>query len=70
MGIMLAAETAVSGALEPMANASDAVISGLTTVGTKLGTMITTLTPIALGVAGAVIVVTFGKRVFTKLIKG
>lgn len=66
-GIMLAAETAAASAFDAMSNASDSVVTGLTTVGVNLGSMITKLTPIALGVAGAVIVVTFGKRVFIKL---
>lgn len=47
-------------------SATDALVSGLTQVGTDMSGMITQMLPIALGIIGAVMVITFGIKLFKK----
>lgn len=46
---------------------ADAVTSGLKTVATDMQGTITSILPVALGVVGAVLVVTFGIKIFKKI---
>lgn len=48
---------------------SDALVSGLTSVATDMGSFITSVLPVTLGVVGAVIVVRFGIKFFRSLAK-
>lgn len=47
--------------------ATNAVKTGLTDVGSQMGNMITAIVPIALGVVAGVIVVKFGIKLFRSL---
>ena len=59
------------GALEATVakQALEAVTTGLTDVASNVGSSIVAIVPIALGVVGAVIAVTFGIKFFRKLVK-
>ncbi len=59
------------GALEATVakQALEAVQTGLTDVASNVGSSIVAIVPIALGVVGAVIAVTFGIKFFRKLVK-
>ena len=46
---------------------SDAVVSGLTTVAGEMSGMITSVLPVALGIVGAIMAVTFGIKFFRKI---
>ena len=50
-----------------VSSATTAVENGLTSVGASMNGMITSVVPIALGIIGAVLVVTFGVKIFKKL---
>ena len=59
------------GALEATVakQALEAVQTGLSDVASNIGSSIVALTPIALGVVGAVLAVIFGVKFFRKLVK-
>lgn len=61
--VPMAAEATIS------SQAMEAVISGLKDVASNIGSAIVAIVPIALGVVGAVIAITFGIRFFRKLVK-
>lgn len=48
-------------------SASDALVSGLTQVGTDMSGMITKVLPIGLGIVGAIMVITFGIKIFKRV---
>jgi hypothetical protein len=50
-------------------NVSDALVTGLTTVATDMGSFITSILPVILGVVGAVIVIGFGIKLFRRFAK-
>lgn len=54
------------GASTVSSSATDALVSGLTQVGTDMSGMITKILPIALGIVGAIMVITFGIKLFKK----
>lgn len=54
---------------EGAADASTAVVNGLTSAASSMSSMITTVVPIALGVVGTVIAVKFGIRFFKSIAK-
>ena len=54
------------GAGTAASSASDALVSGLTQVGSDMSGMITKVLPIALGIIGAIMVITFGIKLFKK----
>lgn len=47
-------------------SASDALVEGLAQVGSDMSGMITKVLPIALGIVGAIMVITFGIKLFKK----
>lgn len=47
-------------------SASDALVKGLAQVGSDMSGMITKVLPIALGIVGAIMVITFGIKLFKK----
>lgn len=51
------------------ADASTAVVNGLTSAASSMSSMITSVVPIALGVVGTVIAVKFGIRFFKSIAK-
>lgn len=51
------------------ADASTAVVNGLTSAASSMSSMITSVVPIALGVVGTVIAVRFGIRFFKSIAK-
>ena len=51
------------------ADASSAVVTGLTSAASTMSSMITSVVPIALGVVGTVIAVKFGIRFFKSIAK-
>lgn len=57
----------LDGASTVASSASDALVSGLTQVGTDMSGMITKVLPIGLGIVGAVMVITFGIKIFKKV---
>lgn len=57
----------LEGASTVASSASDALVSGLTQVGTDMSGMITKVLPIGLGIVGAVMVITFGIKIFKKV---
>lgn len=59
----------MEGAASVTEQAMKALETGLTSVAGNIGTTITTLLPIALGVVGAVIAITFGIKFFRRLVK-
>lgn len=48
-------------------SATDALVAGLTDVGTQMSGMITKVLPIGLGIVAAVMVITFGIKLFKKV---
>lgn len=48
-------------------SASDALVSGLTQVGSDMSEMITKVLPIGLTIVGAIMVITFGIKIFKKV---
>jgi hypothetical protein len=48
---------------------STALVSGLSTVATDMGSFITSILPVILGVVGAVIVIGFGIKLFRRFAK-
>lgn len=59
----------MEGATNVTEQAMQALETGLTGVAGNIGSAITTLLPIALGVVGAVIAITFGIKFFRRLVK-
>lgn len=57
----------LEGAGTVASSASEALVSGLTQVGTDMSGMITKVLPIGLGIVGAVMVITFGIKIFKKV---
>jgi hypothetical protein len=49
---------------------SDALVSGLSSVATDMGSFITNILPVVLGVVGAVILISFGIKLFKRFSKG
>lgn len=56
----------LDGAGTVASSVSDALVSGLTQVGSDMSGMITKVLPIALGIVGAIMVITFGIKLFKK----
>lgn len=57
----------LDGAGAVASTATDALVSGLTQVGTDMSGMITKVLPIGLTIVGAVMVITFGIKIFKKV---
>lgn len=57
----------LDGAGTVASTATDALVSGLTQVGTDMSGMITKVLPIGLTIVGAVMVITFGIKIFKKV---
>ena len=56
----------LDGAGTVASSASDALVKGLTQDGSDMSGMITKVLPIALGIVGAIMVITFGIKLFKK----
>lgn len=56
----------LDGASTVASSVSDALVSGLTQIGSDMSGMITKVLPIALGIVGAIMVITFGIKLFKK----
>ena len=56
----------LDGAGTVASSASDALVSGLTPIGSDMSGMITKVLPSALGIVGAIMVITFGIKLFKK----
>lgn len=57
----------LDGASTVASTATDALVSGLTQVGTDMSEMITKVLPIGLTIVGVVMVITFGIKIFKKV---
>lgn len=57
----------LEGAGTVASSASDALVTGLTQVGTDMSGMITKVLPIGLGIVGAIMVITFGIKIFKRV---
>ena len=56
----------LDGAGTVASSASDALVAGLTQIGSDMSGMIAKVLPIALGIVGAIMVITFGIKLFKK----
>ena len=57
----------LEGAGTVASSASDALVTGLTQVGTDMSGMITKVLPIGLGIVGAIMVITFGIKILKRV---
>lgn len=57
----------LDGASTVASSASDALVAGLTQIGSDMSGMIIKVVPIALGIVGAIMVIIFGIKLFKKI---
>lgn len=59
----------LTGDADMMTNVTNSLVNSLTDIGSKMGTMVSSVLPIAVPIMGAVLLVGFGIKLFKKFTK-